>query len=264
MKGDFSMEQFTPEVTTKKTKIKRAEDSASLSMFKVFLWMGLGLLITGVIALGMPDFLLFLINTMGMSTSAVNTTYITLMVVSSLLMLPSIILMNLKAWRPKSVWMVIGYVTYCVGMGMLLSDTMMYLFMDSIATGTSFGLTISITFLATAGCFLLMGLFGAFTKKNLGVLVPFLLTLMIGAMIISLVNFFLGSNLIYWIVDFVMFAVILLVVAIDMGRIRRLAQSGGFSSENNLAIYCAYSLYVDFINIFIRILYYVALARRND
>ena len=79
------MEQFTPEVTTKKTKIKRAEDSASLSMFKVFLWMGLGLLITGVIALGMPDFLLFLINTMGMSTSAVNTTYITLMVVSSLL-----------------------------------------------------------------------------------------------------------------------------------------------------------------------------------
>ena len=71
------MEQFTPEVTTKKTKIKRAEDSASLSMFKVFLWMGLGLLITGVIALGMPDFLLFLINTMGMSTSAVNTTYIT-------------------------------------------------------------------------------------------------------------------------------------------------------------------------------------------
>ena len=258
------MEQFTPEVTTKKTKIKRAEDSASLSMFKVFLWMGLGLLITGVIALGMPDFLLFLINTMGMSTSAVNTTYITLMVVSSLLMLPSIILMNLKAWRPKSVWMVIGYVIYCVGMGMLLSDTMMYLFMDSIATGTSFGLTISITFLATAGCFLLMGLFGAFTKKNLGVLVPFLLTLMIGAMIISLVNFFLGSNLIYWIVDFVMFAVILLVVAIDMGRIRRLAQSGGFSSENNLAIYCAYSLYVDFINIFIRILYYVALARRND
>ena len=160
--------------------------------------------------------------------------------------------------------MVIGYVTYCVGMGMLLSDTMMYLFMDSIATGTSFGLTISITFLATAGCFLLMGLFGAFTKKNLGVLVPFLLTLMIGAMIISLVNFFLGSNFIYWVVDFVMFAVILLVVAIDMGRIRRLAQSGGFSSENNLAIYCAYSLYVDFINIFIRILYYVALVRRND
>ena len=101
MKGDFSMEQFTPEVTTKKTKIKRAEDSASLSMFKVFLWMGLGLLITGVIALGMPDFLLFLINTMGMSTSAVNTTYITLMVVSSLLMLPSIILMNLKAWKRK-------------------------------------------------------------------------------------------------------------------------------------------------------------------
>ena len=156
------MEQFTPEVTTKKTKIKRAEDSASLSMFKVFLWMGLGLLITGVIALGMPDFLLFLINTMGMSTSAVNTTYITLMVVSSLLMLPSIILMNLKAWRPKSVWMVIGYVTYCVGMGMLLSDTMMYLFMDSIATGTSFGNH----FLSDSGLLLVDGPFRSVHQKE--------------------------------------------------------------------------------------------------
>ena len=258
------MEQFTPETTIKKQKVKPMANATSNSMVKVFLWLGLGLLITGVVSLGMPDFLLFLMNTLGVTASAANTTYTVLMVVSALVMFPSIIVMNMKAWRPKSGVMIAGYVTYCLAMGVLLSSMMMEIFALSVMSSTSFVKTISVAFLATAGSFLIMGLIGGLSKKNLGVLLPFLSSLMIGACAISLVNLFLGSETIYWIIDFAMFAVILLVVAVDLNHVKRIAAAGGFTSENNMAIYCAYYLYVDFINLFIRIVYYVAISASRD
>ena len=61
------------------------------------------------------------------------------------------------------------------------------------------------------------------------------------------------------------FGIIFVITAIDINRVKKIAEMGGFSSDTNLAIYCAYTLYVDFINIFLRVLYYVMVSKsRKD
>ena len=71
--------------------------------------------------------------------------------------------------------------------------------------------------------------------------------------------------MVYWITDFVIFGIIFVITAIDINRVKKIAEMGGFSSNTNLAIYCAYTLYVDFINIFLRVLYYVMVSKsRKD
>ena len=89
--------------------------------------------------------------------------------------------------------------------------------------------------------------------------IPVVITGFVGVMVMSLVNLFLGVEMIYWIIDFVCFALILLVTAIDMHNIKKIVDSSQGMNGNNLAIYCAYCLYVDFINILIRVVYYVLL-----
>ena len=256
------MTEFTPENTTV-LKEKKEVSSSTFSFVKVFLWLGLGLLLTGVVALGMPDLLTFIVKNTGMSAEGVSTLYISLMVTAGVLMIPSIIIMNLKSWKPKSVWMTISYVVYTLAMGVLLSNTFMFVFEYSLATDISFIRTISTAFLITAGCFLLMGLFAFLTKKNLNILLPLILTLLVGSLVISLVNFFIGSTFIYWMTDFIIFGVILLVTAVDLYRIKKMVTSGAMNGSNNLALYAAYMLYVDFINIFIRVLFYVLQRSRK-
>lgn len=251
------MVEFVPEKTE---KVKISKENNTISYVKIFLWLGLGLLVTGVIALGMPDLLNLLVNNAGMSSDAASTLYMVLLIVGAVLMIPSIIIMNIKSWKPKSVWMKIGYFTYCVGMGLLLSNVFMYLYVASVIVEVSFVKLVSTSFLTTAGCFLIMALFGMFTKKNLNFVWPLLATLCVGILVISLINFFLGSSLLYWILDFVIFGMILITTAVDLYNIKKIASRGTFESTNNLAIYCAYVLYVDFINIFIRVLYYVLIV----
>lgn len=255
------MEKFTPEVT--KNIGKEQSDSSTFNLAKVFLWMTLGLVITGVVTFALPDLLIWMNNTFSWSEDTLGTVYIALIVVSVIMMLPSVILMNLKAWRPKSVWMIIGYVVYALSMGVLLSSVMLSVFASSDSP-SSFVSTVATSFFISAAAFLIMGLIGMFTKKNLGILLPFILTLFLGIGVISLINFFLRSPMLYWITDSVVFGLILLITAVDINRVKKVATSGGFSSSNNLAIYCAYTLYVDFIDIFLRVLYYVLIAKNRN
>ncbi len=144
----------------------------------------------------------------------------------------------------------------------MLSST----FMTILAVdGPNAIMTISMSFLISAGSFLLMGLIGALTKKNLSIIYPLLSALLMGCLIISLVNVFIGSSIVYWITDFVILGVILVVSAVDINRVKKLAQAKALDdNQNSLAVYCAFNLYVDFINIFIRVLMYVFLFARRD
>lgn len=255
------MNIFVPNDEDKSYKVKN--DSVAFSMTKVMLWMGLGLLITGIIGFALPDLLMLIINKSGMSTSGANTMLTTIDIISSILMVVSMIYINIKSFGHKSSMMVFFYVLFAITMGVTLSSILLQVLAISMANDVSFISTVSIAFLITAGSFLLMGLIGGLTKRNLSVLWPLLMSIVFGAAILSLVNFFMGSSTIYWITDFVMLAVILIIIAIDMNRVKKLAKVGAFSGENNLAIYCAYQLYTDFILIFIRILSYVAMRRKD-
>ena len=75
---------------------------------------------------------------------------------------------------------------------------------------------------------------------------------------------FLGAYMhLYWIISLLTFAAIMFVTIWDMWRIKQIAQTGEMS--DNLVLYCAFTLYVDFIYLFLRVLRIVSyfIGRRN-
>ena len=75
--------------------------------------------------------------------------------------------------------------------------------------------------------------------------------LLIGSIFLSLINWFIGSDQLGWIVTFASFGAIMLITAFDVWRIRRISESG--QASKNLALYCAFNIYIDFIYMFMRI-----------
>ena len=66
---------------------------------------------------------------------------------------------------------------------------------------------------------------------------------------------------IYWIVEIGLLALFLIYTVIDMARIRRVAENGG--GDENLALFFAMNLYLDFINIFIYVLRFLIVLVSN-
>jgi FtsH-binding integral membrane protein len=257
------MEEFHPQAFTSASKVTPVRDNSKLlSLGKIFLWLALGLLVTGVISLTMPD---ILIAAYGALTQEAMNTYVILLIVSVVVCIISEIALNISAFGKSGVVTGIFYVIYALAMGVLLSTVMITVFAytaETTGSNSDFIKTLAVAFFVTAGCFGVMGLVGALTK-NMNAAIPLVITLGIGILVISLVNFFLQSTLIYWIVDFVVFGLILLVTAIDMHNIMAIANRKEFANSTTLSIYCAYVLYVDFINIFIRVVWYLMLINNR-
>lgn len=255
------MEQYTFEPENVKTSTKPVASKAqkaTLSLVKVYLWFALGLLITGVVSLGLPNLLVLFQGTAGEET--MNTIYIVGIVVSVILMIPALIVLNVQAFRKNVPLIITTYVIYALSMGVLLSS----LFLSLVGPGEGMN-TICVAFFVTGGVFLINGVLAALMKKtNLNMLWPILSSLVLGVLIISLVNFFIGSETIYWIVEFVIFGIMLVSTLLDMHNINKLAESGQFENSTNLSVYCGFMLYVDFIWLFIRILYYIILFSKKN
>lgn len=255
------MEQYTFEPENVKTSTKPVASKAqkaTLSLVKVYLWFALGLLITGVVSLGLPNLLVLFQGTAGEET--MNTIYIVGIVVSVILMIPALIVLNVQAFRKNVPLIITTYVIYALSMGVLLSS----LFLSLVGPGEGMN-TICVAFFVTGGIFLINGVLAALMKKtNLNMLWPILSSLVLGVLIISLVNFFIGSETIYWIVEFVIFGVMLVSTLLDMHNINKLAESGQFENSTNLSVYCGFMLYVDFVWLFIRILYYIILFSKKN
>lgn len=255
------MEQYTFEPENVKTSTKPVASKAqkaTLSLVKVYLWFALGLLITGVVSLGLPNLLVLFQGTAG--EEAMNTVYIVGIIVSVILMIPALIVLNVQAFRKNVPLIITTYVIYALSMGVLLSS----LFLSLVGPGEGMN-TICVAFFVTGGVFLINGILAALMKKtNLNMLWPILSSLVLGVLIISLVNFFVGSETIYWIVEFVIFGVMLVSTLLDMHNINKLAESGQFENSTNLSVYCGFMLYVDFIWLFIRILYYIIIFSKKN
>ena len=66
-----------------------------------------------------------------------------------------------------------------------------------------------------------------------------------------------------WGLEFLFLIVIILYIAIDMNRLKRVALNNGNMIQTNLALYFALNLFTDFVNLFIRILRIVAIFAGN-
>ena len=118
------------------------------------------------------------------------------------------------------------------------------------------GGNIATAFFVTAGTFGAMSFYGYTTKRSLASWGSFLFMGLIGIVIASVVNIFLNSPMLYWLVTYAGVLVFVGLTAYDTQRLRAMAAGGfdGEEMENRTAIMGALALYLDFINLFIMIL----------
>ena len=77
---------------------------------------------------------------------------------------------------------------------------------------------------------------------------------LIGLIIISVVNIFLGSSTMEWIISFAGVAIFIGLTAWDTQKIKQMLVNSTPEQTENVATLGALSLYLDFINLFIYLL----------
>ena len=109
-------------------------------------------------------------------------------------------------------------------------------------------------FFTTAAVFGIMAFLGAVTKRDLTKLGNILLAGLIGIIIASVINIFIGSTVADLIVTIIGVAVFLGFTAYDVNKIIKMSNSYTGLSSNTIALYGAMQLYLDFVNLFIKLL----------
>lgn len=112
--------------------------------------------------------------------------------------------------------------------------------------------SISSTFVTTAGMFGAMSLYGYMTKRDLTSWGSFLFMGLIGVVIASVVNIFVGSSPVSWVISAIGVIVFTGLTAYDTWKIKELAAQG--TTGRKPAILGALTLYLDFINLFLMLL----------
>lgn len=133
---------------------------------------------------------------------------------------------------------------FAVVNGLMLFPIFMVYSPDSIAK----------TFFITAGVFGAMSVYGFFTSQNLAKMGSFLVMALIGLIVVSLVNIFLKSSGLDWIISGIGVLLFIGLTAWDTQQIKTMAQQAPGSSVGKLATIGALSLYLDFINLFLYLL----------
>ena len=112
--------------------------------------------------------------------------------------------------------------------------------------------SITSTFVITGGMFGAMSLFGFMTKRDLTSWGSFLFMGLIGVVIASVVNIFVGSSAVSWVISGLGVIVFTGLTAYDTWKIKAMAAQG--TEGRKPAILGALTLYLDFINLFLMLL----------
>ncbi len=112
--------------------------------------------------------------------------------------------------------------------------------------------SIASTFVITAGMFGAMSIYGYVTKRDLTSWGSFLFMGLIGIIIASVVNIFVASSAVSWVVSGIGVIVFTGLTAYDTWKIKALAAEG--ITGRKPAILGALTLYLDFINLFLMLL----------
>jgi len=126
-----------------------------------------------------------------------------------------------------------------------------------IYTATS----VASTFFITAGMFGVMAVYGMITKRDLSGVGSFMLMGLIGMILASVVNIFLQSSMMSWMISAAGVLVFTGLAAYDVQKITEMGASGimreGEAAIRKGAIMGALALYLDFINLFLSMLYFL-------
>lgn len=180
---------------------------------------------------------------------------------------------NLLMTVVKNQWIFFGLVIVELGLVIWLSAALqrmsaglattlflVYSFLNGVTLSPVFlvytGASVLSTFVITAGTFFFFSLYGLTTKKDLTSLGGLMVMGLFGVILASVVNMFLKSSTLDWIVTFAAIAIFLGLIAYDTQKLKRI-HAMGFESEEaqkKVVIMGALALYLDFINLFLQLL----------
>lgn len=143
-------------------------------------------------------------------------------------------------------------------LGTLSALFMLYSFLTGVTFSVYFLAftteSIASTFFITAGTFGVMSLYGYLTKSDLTKLGNLCIMVLVGIIIASIVNFFMHSETLYWVVTYAGVLVFIGLIAYDTQKIKALATFEDNEQTQKWAICGALTLYLDFINLFLMLL----------
>ncbi|QUI24405.1 Bax inhibitor-1/YccA family protein [Vallitalea pronyensis] len=126
------------------------------------------------------------------------------------------------------------------------------------------GESVSTAFVITAALFGVMALYGTFTKTDLTPFRSFLIIGVVGIIIATVANMFMGSSQMSYYISIAGVVIFAGLTAYDMQKMKQYyaySVSEGGSKEGNIAVRGALTLYLDFINLFIFVLRLVGRRR---
>jgi FtsH-binding integral membrane protein len=114
------------------------------------------------------------------------------------------------------------------------------------------GASVAMAFVSTAGTFAAMSIYATVTRRDLSSWGSFLFMGLIGVVIASVVNMFLHSSMVTFVVSCMSVVVFTGLTAYDTQKLRAFARAGGGSGA--MAVNGALALYLDFVNLFLALL----------
>ena len=206
-------------------------------MRKVYTWMTLALVLTGLTAYGVatsPGIMMALYSNSALMWGLVIAEFALVIGISAAINRLSLATATLM------------FVAYSVINGAMLSSIFMIYTAASIAS----------VFFITAATFAVMALIGYTTKTDLTSVGKLLFMALIGLVIATIVNMFIGSSTLTMICSYVGVLIFVGLTAYDSQKIKNMlmqAPDAGESSQK-LALLGALTLYLDFINLYIYLL----------
>ena len=200
---------------------------------KSFLWMALGLLLT------FGTGYVVSINENMLENIFSGSGYIVFIVIEFIL----VIILSARIMKMNPTMAKICFLLYAFVSGLTFSSIFVVFEMKSIM----------FIFLVTAAIFGVLSYIGANTKMDLTKVGTYLVIGLIGAIIVSLLNVLIfKSTAVELGLSILILIIFLGLTAFDVQKILKISETG--IPEDNAAIYGALELYLDFINIFIKLL----------
>ncbi len=216
-------------------------------MVSVYNYMTIGLAITGLVAIGMFKMAVTQDASGAQALTALGQALYAspLKWVVALAPLGMVFFLSARVHKMSASAAQVAFWVFAALMGLSLSTIFL------VYTGSS----IARVFFITAAAFGALSLYGYTTKRNLSGMGTFLFMGLIGIVIASLVNIFIGSTMVQFVISVVGVLVFSGLTAYDTQRIKEMYDAVDDSEVmGRKAIMGALSLYLDFINLFMMML----------
>lgn len=220
------------------------QERARAFVWKAYGWMSIGLGITGVVAMVVAM----------LAQTALGEVLLNPVVYFGSMAVTFLLVFALSALRDRLDPIVAGgmFVVYAALNGIWLSMIFLVYTASSVAS----------TFFVTAGMFAITSIFGYVTKRDLSGVGHFAMMGLIGLILASIVNFFVASSMLYWLVTYAGVIVFVALTAWDTQKLRQLGGMGmDATTEAKASIQGALMLYLDFLNLFLFMLRLVGSRR---